>query len=53
MRKESPRKEFHKWATVEVNTITELPEGLYSFKLEEGLCAVFDYKGSSTDTSIF
>ena len=45
--------EFDKWATVEVNTITELPEGLDSFKLEEGLYAVFDYKGSSTDTSIF
>jgi len=48
-----PSIEFDKWAAVEVNTTAKIPDGLASFKLEEGLYAVFDYKGSSTDTSIF
>lgn len=49
----SPTKEFEKWATVEVSTIINIPEGMQSFILEEGLYAVFDYKGSSSDASIF
>ncbi|MGV6831399.1 MAG: GyrI-like domain-containing protein [bacterium] len=49
----NPTNEFDKWAAVEVNTITELPEGLDTFILEEGLYAVFNYKGSSADTSIY
>ena len=30
-----------------------LPQGMESFVLEGGLYAVFDYKGSSTDMSIY
>lgn len=44
---------FEKWAGVEVSDFNTIPEGMESFMLEEGLYAVFDYKGSSTDHSIF
>jgi len=49
----SPVKEFTKWAAVEVENFDEIPVGLSSFVLEGGLYAVFDYKGSSADPSIF
>ena len=49
----SPNTEFEKWAAVEVSDFNDIPEGMESFTLEEGLYAVFDYKGSSTDDSIF
>ncbi|RDY58713.1 GyrI-like domain-containing protein [Flagellimonas nanhaiensis] len=49
----SPGNEFEKWATVEVEDFESVPDGMNSFNLEGGLYAVFDYKGSSTDTSIF
>jgi len=48
-----PTTEFTKWATVEVvNFDSKLPE-LNTLLLESGLYAVFDYKGSSSDTSIY
>ncbi|MEO1013388.1 MAG: GyrI-like domain-containing protein [Bacteroidota bacterium] len=49
----SPSTKFEKWALVEVSSFNNIPEGLQSFKLQGGLYAVFDYKGSSADTSIF
>lgn len=49
----SPVTPFTKWAAVEVKSVDELPEGLRTLELEGGLYAVFDYKGSSADTSIF
>lgn len=49
----NPAKEFVKWATVEVSHIDHMPEGMQSFELDGGLYAVFDYKGSSSDPSIF
>ncbi len=49
----SPTTEFEKWAMVEVNSFEDITEGLQSFELQGGLYAVFDYKGSSTDPSIF
>jgi AraC family transcriptional regulator len=49
----NPTTEFTKWATVEVvNFDNKLPE-LNTLLLESGLYAVFDYKGSSLDTSIY
>ena len=48
-----PSNEFEKWATVEVENFNEIPEGMKSFILEEGTYAVFDYKGSSADNSIY
>jgi AraC family transcriptional regulator len=49
----NPENEFEKWATVEVEDFENIPTGMKSFILKEGLYAVFDYKGSSSDNSIF
>jgi len=49
----SPTRIFEKWATVEVNDLDTIPNGMESFVLESGQYAVFDYKGSSNDTSIY
>jgi len=49
----NPTNEFEKWATVEVKDFENIPDGMKSFVLEEGLYAVFEYKGSSSDNSIF
>ncbi|MEQ8908938.1 MAG: GyrI-like domain-containing protein [Vicingaceae bacterium] len=48
-----PKLEFEKWATVEVQSFEKLPDGMKSFILKGGLYAIFDYKGSSSDHSIF
>jgi AraC family transcriptional regulator len=45
--------EFEKWATVEVANFDNVPNGMETFILTGGLYAVFDYKGLSTDNSIF
>lgn len=49
----SSTNEFEKWATVEVNSFEDLPQGLQPFELQGGLYAVFDYKGASNDPAIF
>lgn len=49
----NPTIEFEKWATTEVSNFEYIPEGMQSFSLKEGLYAVFDYKGSGSDNSIF
>ncbi|MBT8219941.1 MAG: GyrI-like domain-containing protein [Bacteroidia bacterium] len=49
----NPSKAFEKWATVEVKDFENIPNGMQSFVLEKGLYAVFEYKGSSADNSIF
>lgn len=49
----NPTTEFEKWATVEVTSFEAIPEGMQTFVLQEGLYAVFDYKGSSAAPSIF
>ena len=36
-----------------MNDYDQVPEGMKTFILEGGLYAVFDYKGSSADPSIF
>ena len=48
-----PTNEFVKWATIEVKDFGEIPIGMKSFILKGGLYAVFDYKGSSSNNSIF
>ncbi len=48
-----PDNEFEKWATVEVADFDVIPNEMESFTLLGGLYAVFDYKGSSADHSIF
>ncbi len=49
----NPSNEFEKWATVEANDFENIPNGMKTFILKEGLYAIFDYKGSSADNSIF
>lgn len=49
----NPVNEFTKWALMEVESFDEAPEGMSSFILNEGLYAIFHYKGSSTDTKIY
>lgn len=44
---------FVKWAAIEVSDFSNVPEGMETLVLSEGLYAVFDYKGLSTDTRIF
>lgn len=45
--------EFEKWASVEVSDFNNVPSGLETFTLAGGYYVVFDYKGLSTDPSIF
>jgi len=48
-----PTNEFEKWAAVEVTNFDNVPADMETFTLTGGLYAVFDYKGLSTDNSIF
>ena len=48
-----PTNQFEKWATVEVANFDNVPNEMETFTLTDGLYAVFDYKGLSTDNSIF
>jgi len=48
-----PTNEFEKWAVVEVTDFESVPNDMETFTLAGGLYAVFDYKGSSTDSTIF
>ena len=49
----NPMNEFEKWATMEVADFENVPSDMETFVLPGGLYAVFDYKGSSSDTRIF
>lgn len=49
----TPANEFERWAAVEVATFDHVPTEMETFVLQGGLYAVFDYKGLSTDNSIF
>lgn len=48
-----PTNEFDKWAAVEVADFDQVPTDMETFHLTGGLYAVFDYKGSSRDPSVF
>lgn len=49
----SPNNTFEKWAAVEVSDFTNAHEDLAQFTIPGGQYAVFDYKGLSSDNSIF
>jgi len=49
----NPTNEFEKWATIEVSDYVNVPKDMETFTLPGGLYAVFEYKGLSTDSSIF
>jgi AraC family transcriptional regulator len=46
-------KEFEKWAAIEVTDFNTVPHEMEPFILRSGLYAVFTYKGSNTNTTIF
>ncbi|MBD0778048.1 GyrI-like domain-containing protein [Maribacter sp. ANRC-HE7] len=48
-----PTIEFEKWAMVEVVDFINVPGQCSTFVLQAGLYAVFDYKGSGTNSRIF
>jgi AraC family transcriptional regulator len=48
-----PANEFERWAAVEVTDFDNVPNGMETFVLPGGLYAVFDYKGSTADHSVF
>src|SRR5690606_33575663 len=48
-----PTNEFERWATVEVSDFNTIPNEMDRLILQSGLYAVFNYKGLSTDNSIF
>ncbi len=48
-----PTNEFERWAAIEVVNFDSVPAEMETFVLSGGLYAVFDYKGLSTDNSIF
>lgn len=45
--------EFERWAAVEVEDFVNVPDELETFVLPSGLYAVFNYRGSSTDSASF
>lgn len=49
----NPSVSFTKWALIEVFSFENVPNEMETFVLESGLYAVFDYRGLSTDKSIF
>jgi len=49
----NPNNEFEKWATVEVADFHDTPKKMEAYTLSGGEYAVFDYIGSSNDSSIF
>nr|WP_299339390.1 GyrI-like domain-containing protein [Allomuricauda sp.] len=49
----NPQNSFVKWATAEVKDFTEVPDGMETLIVDSGDYAVFHYKGSSADRSIF
>ena len=48
-----PTKVFTKWALIEVEGVETLPAGMEIFELKQGLYAVFQYRGLSSDKRIF
>ena len=48
-----PTNEFEKWAAVEVTDFNSVPNDMEAITLSGCLYAVFDYKGSSNDSSVF
>jgi AraC family transcriptional regulator len=49
----NPSVSFTKWALIEVSSFENIPNEMETFVLSSGQYAVFDYKGLSTDKSIF
>ncbi|MBC7426312.1 MAG: GyrI-like domain-containing protein [Bacteroidia bacterium] len=52
-KKFNPAQTFEKWAVTEVSDISEIPDGMESFIIEEGLYAMFIYKGTANNAADF
>ena len=48
-----PNTPFVKWAAVAVPSFDFIPEGMETLEIEEGLYAVFNYKGAQSDAAAF
>lgn len=42
-----------KWATVPVSDFNFVPDGMETLEIQQGLYAVFDYKGNTSDAPVF
>lgn len=49
----SPNTPFVKWAVVEVSNFDLVPEGMETLEIQQGLYAVFNYKGSQSNAAAF
>ena len=49
----NPATAFIKWASAEVKDFSSVPDGMHTLIVPSGEYAIFHYKGSSRDTSIF
>lgn len=49
----APTNEFEKWAAIEVSDFEDISINLETFVLPKGLYAIFNYRGLSTDNSIY
>jgi AraC family transcriptional regulator len=47
----NPKTKFEKWAVVEVENFDHIPDEMDSFVIQEGLYAVFLYKGNQSDAA--
>ena len=52
-KKFDPNRIFMKWAAAEVTDFDDVPKGMETLVLSSGLYAVFHYKGSAADNSVF
>lgn len=48
-----PNTPFTKWAAVAVSTFENIPDGMESLEIQEGLYAVFNYKGDQSNVAAF
>lgn len=44
-----PTREFEKWAAIAVSKVEQIPEGMETLTVPEGLYAVFPYKGKPSE----
>jgi len=48
-----PNTPYTKWAAVAVSTFQNIPDGMESLEIQEGLYAVFNYKGDQSNVAEF
>lgn len=49
----NPKTPFVKWAAIAVENVNFVPEGMETVEIQEGLYAVFNYKGDQNSASAF